>query len=550
MRLVISTETPGNQFHLKAILLNTFLNTCNCSFHIHFPAFCLHLENISTIMNMKKLLTLLLFLSLYSGYSQDSILIKSKVANAISELREFVSIPNDALNADDIDSNLYWLRKKFTERGFNSSILETEGLPLFFAALPMDDSKPTILFYMHLDGQSVDASKWDQPDPYKVALKSKTEEGWKTESFTDLSEDINYDWRLFGRSTSDDKGPIVMFLNAMDILKKENVEIPYNVKVILDSEEEKSSAPLPKAVRTYKDLLKADFLVINDGPVHISGKPTIIYGCRGITTLSITTYGPIKPQHSGHYGNYAPNPGFQLSQLLATMKDSYGRVLVKGYYDGISLDEATLAILKSVPDNNEEINANLAIANPEKVGGFYQEALQYPSLNIRGLGSAWIGEQARTIVPASATAELDLRLVPESDGTRLKSLVKEHIIKEGFHVISTEPTKKDRLKYDKIAKVTEGSVTDAFRTDLDNTYGKVIVDRMNDKFGEKPVQIRIMGGTVPIAPFINELKIPAFILPMVNPDNNQHSPNENLKIGQIAYGIELFHTLLSPKPTK
>ena len=496
---------------------------------------------------MKKLLSLLLLISFYMGYSQDSIVIKSKVANAISELREFVSIPNDALNADDIDTNLYWLRKKFTERGFNSSILETEGLPLFFAALPMDDNKPTILFYMHLDGQSVDATKWDQPDPYKVTLKSKNGESWTTESFTDLSDDINYDWRLFGRSTSDDKGPIVMFLNAMDILKKENVEIPYNVKVILDSEEEKSSAPLPKAVRTYKDLLKADFLVINDGPVHVSGKPTIVYGCRGITSLSITTYGPLKPQHSGHYGNYAPNPGFQLAQLLATMKDSDGRVRIKGYYDGITLDDATLDILKSVPDNVDEINSNLAISNPEKVGSFYQESLQYPSLNIRGLGSAWIGEQARTIVPATATAELDLRLVPESDGTRLKSLVKEHIKNEGFHVINSVPTIDDRLKYDKIATVIEGSVTDAFRTDLDNPFGDVIVNRMEDTFGEKPVQIRIMGGTVPISPFINELKIPAFILPMVNPDNNQHSPNENLKIGQIAYGIELFYTLLSPK---
>ena len=499
---------------------------------------------------MKKLLTLTFLLLLFTAHSQDSILIKSKVANAIGELREFVAIPNDALNADDIDSNLFWLRKKFTERGFNSTILETKGLPLFFAALPMDDNKPTILFYMHLDGQSVDATKWDQPDPYKVVLKSKTEDDWKTESFSELNDDINYDWRLFGRSTSDDKGPIIMFLNAIDALKKDAIDIPFNVKVILDSEEEKSSAPLPQAVRTYKDLLKADFLVINDGPVHVSGKPTIVYGCRGITTLSITTHGPIKPQHSGHYGNYAPNPGFQLAQLLATMKDTNGKVLIKGYYDGISLDDATLAILKSVPDNADVINSNLAISNPEKVGGFYQEALQYPSLNIRGLGSGWVGEKARTIVPATATAELDLRLVPESDGTKLKNLVKEHIKNQGFHVMSTEPTLEDRLKFDKIVTIKEGSVTDAFRTDLNNPFGNNIVKTMESKFGEKPVQIRIMGGTVPISPFINELKIPAFIVPMVNPDNNQHSPNENLKIGQIAYGIKLFYALLSPSKTE
>ncbi len=496
-------------------------------------------------IDMKKFLFLLITLWAFQNHAQDSTLIKSKVANAIAELRDFVLLPNDANNPEDIDTNLYWLRKKFTERGFNSSILETEGLPLFFAAMPIDDNKPTILFYMHFDGQSVDPVKWDQQDPYKVELKSKDGDGWKTESFDDLNDDINYEWRLFGRSTSDDKGPIIMFLNAIDILQKEQKELPFNIKIILDSEEEKSSAPLPKAVRVYKDLLKADFLIINDGPVHASGQPTIVYGCRGITTLSITTYGPIKPQHSGHYGNYAPNPGMQLAHLLSSLKDEDGRVLVKGFYDGIDLDEATLQVLKSVPDNANDINSNLAISSPDKVGSFYQESLQYPSLNVRGLGSGWIGKNARTIVPAEATAELDLRLVPESDGNRLKTLVKEHIKNLGYHILSTVPTKEERMKYDKIVTIIEGNVTDAFRTDLTNPFGNILVKTMESKFGARPVQIRIMGGTVPISPFINELKIPAFIVPMVNPDNNQHSPNENLKIGQIAYGIQLFHAILS-----
>jgi acetylornithine deacetylase/succinyl-diaminopimelate desuccinylase-like protein len=365
------------------------------------------------------------------------------------------------------------------------------------------------------------------------------------ESFEDLSTDINYDWRLFGRSTSDDKGPIVMLLNAIDLLKKNEVALPFNVKVILDSEEEKSSKPLAKAVKEYRELLMADFLIINDGPVHASGKPTVVYGCRGITTLSLTTFGPIKPQHSGHYGNYAPNPGFQLSQLLSSMKDKEGRVIIPGYYEGIILDEATQNVLKSVPDSDQDISDKLQFKTADKVGSFYQEALQYPSLNIRGLGSGWIGEQARTIVPATATAELDLRLVPESDGNRLKSLVKKHIKEQGFFIAGDIPTKAERLNHDKIIMIKEGSVTDAFRTDLNNPYGNFIVNTLKSAFNDDIVQIRIMGGTVPISPFVNELKIPAFIVPMVNPDNNQHSPNENLKIGQIAYGIQTFYALLS-----
>lgn len=496
---------------------------------------------------MKNLFATVFTLFSFLSFSQDSIAIKSQVAKAINELRDFVAIPNDALNRDHITDNLIWLKKNFNARGFNSTELETENHSLFFAALPMQDDKPTILIYMHFDGQSVDASKWSQPNPYEVVLKEPTAAGWQTHPFDDMLEDIDYNWRLFGRSTSDDKGPIIMFLNAIDLLQKEEKELQFNVKVILDGEEEKSSKPLPKAVKQYRELLEADFLMINDGPIHVSEQPTVVYGCRGITTLSITTHGPIKPQHSGHYGNYAPNPGFQLAQLLAGMKDVEGRVTIKGYYDGISLDESTQAILKSVPDNDDAIAEKLQFKTAEKVGGFYQESLQYPSLNIRGLGSGWIGDQARTIVPATATAELDLRLVPESDGNRLKKLVKDHIAKQGFTILDSIPTKEQRLANDKIVTIKEGSVTNAFRTDLDNPFGNQLVDILKNTFKKEVVQIRIMGGTVPIAPFINELQVPAFVIPMVNPDNNQHSPDENLKIGQLAYGIKAFYGILSKR---
>ena len=494
---------------------------------------------------MRIFVTVLIALTICFSFAQEDTQLKSQVSHSINEIRDFVAIPNDALEHADINRNLTWLTKKFNERGFNSSVLPTEGESLFFAALPMEDNKPTILFYMHLDGQSVDPSKWEQPNPYEVVLKSKEGENWVTKPFDSLKNDINYDWRLFGRSTSDDKGPIVMLLNTIDLLKKNNVTIPFNVKVILDSEEEKGSKPLPKAVKDYKDLLKADFLVINDGPVHHSGKPTVIYGCRGITTLSLTTHGPLKPQHSGHYGNYVPNPGFQLATVLTSMKDDEGKVLIEGYYDGITLDEPTLAVLKSVPDDVKTINEYLAIRTPENVGSFYQEALQFPSLNIRGMGSGWIGEKVRTIIPESATAEIDIRLVVETDGNRLKNLVKKHIQNQGFFITDKSPTKEERMAHDKIITITEGSVTNAFRTELDNIYGEFLVNTLKEKFGENVVQIRTMGGTVPIASFINELKIPAFIIPMVNPDNNQHSPNENLKIGQIAYGIKTFYGILS-----
>jgi acetylornithine deacetylase/succinyl-diaminopimelate desuccinylase-like protein len=186
---------------------------------------------------MKKTITALAFLIVGLTYAQEPVQLKSQVRQAINEIRSFVKIPNDALEHADINRNLTWLEKNFNARGFNSSILPTDGESLFFASLPMEDNKPTILFYMHLDGQSVDNSKWNQPNPYEVVLKSPDGDTWKAQNFEDLNEDINYDWRLFGRSTSDDKGPIVMLLNAIDLLKENDKEIPFNVKVILDSEE-------------------------------------------------------------------------------------------------------------------------------------------------------------------------------------------------------------------------------------------------------------------------------------------------------------------------
>lgn len=494
---------------------------------------------------MKKLSILFTLLIVFTSSAQEEAQLKRQVRQTIKELRDFVAIPNDALENADINRNLSWLTKNFNARGFNSSVLPTDGESLFFAALPMEDQKPTILFYMHFDGQSVDQNKWNQPDPYKMVLKHKVGDAWKTLPIDTLNSSLDYNMRLFGRSTADDKGPIVMFLNTIDLLKENNVVLPFNVKIILDSEEEKSSKPLPKAVKEYKELLQADFLIVNDGPLHTSQKPTIIYGCRGITSISLTAFGPEKSLHSGHYGNYAPNPAFILSKALASMKGDDGKVTIPGFYDGITLDENTQAILKNVPDDALILNHTLGIKTPEKIGAFYQEALQYPSLNIRGLGSGWIGEKARTIIPATATAEIDIRLVPETDGDRLKSLVKTHLEKQGFFLTTEIPNTETRLAHDKIMMFSEGSVIKAFRTDINDSYGAFLVKTLSTTFGEDPVQIRTMGGTVPIAPFVYELKIPAFIVPMVQPDNNQHNPNENLKIGQIAYGIKTFYAILS-----
>ncbi len=356
-------------------------------------------------------------------HEQLSFLSKAKSTEAIEELRQFIAIPNDALYPDDILKNISWLEEAFDKRNFKTSILETERTPLFFAEKSMNGASSTILFYMHFDGQSVDKSKWLQEDPYIAILKEKNSGDWKAIDWDNLKKEINRDWRIFGRSASDDKGPIIMLLQAIDAMHENDFKPQVNIKVILDGEEEKGRLHLTAAVKKYKDLLSADHMIINDGPMHLTGKPTLIFGCRGNTTINLTVYGPRNHQHSGHYGNYAPNPVFRMAKLLSSMKDDEGKVIIPGYYDGILLTPEIKQLLEQVPDDRDKIHSTIGIAEPEKVGQSLQEALQYPSLNVRGISAAWTGDEARTIVPAEVTASIDLRLVPKSDPDKLKSLI-------------------------------------------------------------------------------------------------------------------------------
>lgn len=320
----------------------------------------------------------------------------------------------------------------------------------------------------------------------------------------------------------------------------------YNVKIILDFEEEIGSPNLGEAVSTYKDVLASDMMLIMDGPRHLSNEPSLTFGARGISQITLTVFGPRAAQHSGHYGNYAPNPALRLSQLLASMKDEEGRVIIPGFYDGIKLTEKEKEILRQVPDDEKEIKKNLGIGSTDKVGSTYQESLQYPSLNIRGMSSGWVGDEVRTIVPADAMAEIDIRLVPESDPERLFSLIRNHIEKQGYHILEGRgPTEEERQLYPKLLK-WEGSISyQAFRTPFDSEPGVWLNSAMVRAFGKDPIRKRISGGSLPIAPFVDALNVPAVTVVTVNSDNNQHGPNENIRLGNFKEGIKTALAILT-----
>ncbi len=466
---------------------------------------------------------------------------------SLSEFKELLSIPNDAHFPDSIEWNVRWCEKAFAARGFQAQRLSTPGAPLLL--LERKGSRagfPTLLCYMHVDGQPVDPSKWEQEDPWKPVLKQYfPEKGWVEIPWESLEEGFDPEWRIFARSASDDKGPILMLLTALDAMRIRGEEPPFHLKVILDFEEEQGSPHLPAAVVKYRKALACDALLIFDGPRHPSNLPTLSFGARGIATLTLTVYGPRVPQHSGHYGNWAPNPALRLARLLASMKDDAGRVTIPGFYDGIEIDEETQAILAAVPDDEAAIMRKLGIAAPDSVGRSLQEALQYPSLNIRGMASGWVGEKVRTIVPAVAVAEIDIRLVKESDPKRLLRLVREHIEGQGYFVTEDEPTEEERLTHPIICRFESSISYGAFRTPVRSSVGDWLSRALGKAFGQEPVKKRTSGGSVPISPFVNTLGVPAVGVPTVNPDNNQHSPNENIRLGNYRDGIQTLYSILT-----
>jgi acetylornithine deacetylase/succinyl-diaminopimelate desuccinylase-like protein len=471
----------------------------------------------------------------------------------LPEFLALLRIPNVAAEPADIQRNAAFLVESFRKRGFDAQLLDNAAhRPLVLAQLgrPRAGAR-TVLFYAHFDGQPVTPADWEQKSPFDPVVKTRDSNGkWAPVDTARLTQQpFDPELRLFARSASDDKAPIIMLLTAVDMLKAQRRTPAVNVKVLLDSEEEIGSPSLAEVVAANRKLFDSDSLVVLDGPQHASGRPTIVFGNRGTAQAVLTVFGPRAPLHSGHFGNYAPNPAMRLASLLASMKDDQGRVLIPGYYDGIQLTAADRAEFEATGDDEGAIRDRIGIARAESVGQSYQEALQYPSLNVRGMASATVGARAANIVPSEAVAELDLRTTPEADGKRLFELVKQHIQKQGYHLVDAPPTDEERARHDKLAMFKLGDVEAAQRMPMDAPVGRWAYTALKTtpaaRAGADPVRIRMMGGTVPTDVLVGALKLPFVLVPTVNGDNNQHAHDENLRMGHFISGTETILAMLT-----
>ncbi len=448
----------------------------------------------------------------------------------------------------DIQKNADFLERAFKKRGFTTRQLENKGKPMLFAEWPKKvPGAKTVLYYMHMDAQPAVPAEWSQKSPWQPVVKKRSAAGkWEIVS-TDLpfQEKLDPDLRVFARCSSDDKGPIMMFLAAFDGLREARLDPAINVKLLIDSEEEKGSPSIPFVVSSNRELLKSDAIVIHDGPRHQSERPTLVFGNRGAMRVTLVVHGPKQPLHSGHYGNYVPNPAIRLARLIASMKGDDGRVTIPGYYDRVQLGDAEKKILAETGDDEAAIRRRTGIRSAELVGGNLQEALQFPSLNVRGMAAASVGEKAANIIPHQAIAEFDLRTTPESPPEFLFSLLKNHIEQQGYHLVKGEPTDADRTAYDKLATLSMGSAGRAVRTPLDSPLGRWAYESLKQTSGNPaPVRIRMMGGSVPTDSLVEILGAPFVIVPLVNGDNNQHTFDENMRVGHYLEGIRTIIGML------
>ena len=470
-------------------------------------------------------------------------------AKLLTRFAELLAIPNRTLDVPNLKKNADYLVEQFSHRGVKMRLLELSGAaPLVYGEILVPNAKRTLGIYVHYDGQPTVPERWVTGDPWKPALYSaRHDEGGRLIPFPKAGEAVNPEWRIYGRSAGDDKAPLLVLLALLDAFREAGVQPTSNVKFLFDGEEESGSPHLREYLSQHRDRVEdVDLWLFCDGPVHQSRRPQVVFGVRGVTGIEVTVYGANRPLHSGHYGNWAPVPGTLLVRLLATMKDDDGRVLIEGFYDTVEpLGEVERAALKTLPVYDEELRRELGLAVTEADGGLLAERLTLPSLTVRGLASADVGTGARNIIPPTATAALGIRLVKGNDPAHMRGLVEEHIRQQGYCIVREDPDAETRRRCAKIAKVTAGRGTPAARTPMDNPRAQEILSAVDRVLDKPALRVPTLGGTLPLYLFTEDLGKPGLILPIANHDNNQHAANENLRIANLWYGIDVFASVLT-----
>jgi acetylornithine deacetylase/succinyl-diaminopimelate desuccinylase-like protein len=464
----------------------------------------------------------------------------------VDEFVSLLSIPNIASDRANIQRNAEMIQRMLQKRGIESRLAAVPGSnPVVFGAIRTPGAARTIGLYAHYDGQPLDPKEWTTP-PFQPMLRNGLlEKNGQVIPLPPSGTLFNPEWRLYARSAGDDKAPIVAMLAAVDAIRAASLKTKSNIKFAFEGEEEAGSPNLEQVMMANRDLFAADVWLMCDGPVHQTRRQLIAFGARTVVQVDITVYGPNHELHSGHYGNWAPNPALMLAKLLASMKDDNGRVRVDHFYEGIEPLSATeKRAVAEAPDIDQALMQEFGLGSTDGAPQKLTELITLPSLNIRGMASSRTGAQASNVIPAAATATLDIRLVKGMNPRQTAERVVEHIRKQGFFVVNTPPDARVRAAHSKVAFVVTKGDEPATRTSMDLPISQEVI-RAVDSVRGPAVKLPNMGGGLPLISIERPLGARTIVVPIANHDDNQHTFNENLRLQNLWDGIELMAALLT-----
>ena len=464
----------------------------------------------------------------------------------ISSYMELLAIPNVTADPADLRRNADVIAHMLQKRGVATKLLEYEGAPpVVFGELRTPGATRTLLFYAHYDGSPLSPKDWLTP-PFQPALRSgAVERDGQVIPLPEAGKPFNPEWRIYARSASDDKAPIIALLTALDAFQATRQSRTVNVKFVFEGEEEAGSTHLEQIITSHKGLLKSDVWLICDGPVHQSRAAQIVFGARGVVTATLTVYGARGELHSGHYGNWAPNPALMLAHLLASIKDENGKVLIEHFYDGLEpLSHLEREALTEAAGFDDQLKRELWLGWTEGRGRPLAELINLPSFNIRGLSSGRT-EQASNVIPASATAAIDMRLVKGITHEQAIARLKSHLEKQGYFLVDHVPDASIRREHPRVLYFqTDEFGYDAVRTPMDLPIAQAVLQTAA-RAKTPIVKLPTMGGSLPLIMIERPLGVHTIVVPIANHDNNQHSSNENIRLQNLWDGIDLMAAMLT-----
>jgi acetylornithine deacetylase/succinyl-diaminopimelate desuccinylase-like protein len=395
--------------------------------------------------------------------------------------------------------------------GGKTQLLETSVHPLVYAEFEGPADAPTVLFYGHYDVQPPEPlDEWLSP-PFEPTIR---------------------DGRIYARGICDNKGQHFAHIAAVRAWLETTGSLPVNVKFVLEGEEETGSPHIGEIVKKHRDLLAADLVVTSDGPSIVQDRPAITYGVRGVISFELVAKGAISDLHSGNWGGVAPNPAWNLVHLLSTMLSPENEPLIEGFLDNVRpMPEASRRAIDALPVTKEEMLASIGLTElpPPHDVPIFDRLMGRPTITINGLTSGYQGKGGKTVLPNRASVKIDCRLVPDQDPQTILDLVRAHVA---------------RVAPD-VEFIASGGQMRPSSTPLDHPFAEAVRAAVTTGFGVAPVEIPLMGGSLPDAVWTQDLGLPSFVVPYGVPDQRNHAPNENMPVANFYNGIRTSAALLA-----